>query len=326
MTITYHIDPGAGGAYSDGDGSEGNPYRSAYYAAVQRMAAFNAGTEDYEFRCKTGLDLNGNTSNGAVFAVDNTSATPRTLLITVHTAGDRHTGVRGTGYRFPTRVRTTNSNTNVTVRMVGISAERFECEGATGTLTEQIGCFSFDSPSGAAGMYCGGGTLLRQECAVIESDDVGYYQDNNTSNPTVTNANCLAVACAGQGFYNAGGSESNINCYSGGNGTAPYSGTITHTNCQHSSADVITGSTASIAWSTANFTNVTAGAQNIKLPSGSALIGAGVGPASNANVSTADFEGDPRSGATTDVGPDQRVVAGGISKGVIAAYNQMMGA
>lgn len=311
MTVVVYIDPAAGGVFSDGDGSIGTPYRSLYYAATQRITAFNAATENYEFRCKTGVDLNGNTTNGASFVVDTTSATVRTLLITVDTSGDRHTGVRGTGYRFPTRVRTSNANTNVTVRMVGISAERFECEGVSSTLTEQDDCFSFDSIPGAAGMYCGGGTLVRRNCAVVESDDVGYYQDSNTSSPVVTNVNCLAVACAGQGFFNAGGSEANINCYSGGNGTEQYNGTITHTSCQHSSATVFTGSTASVAYSTANFTSVTAGSQNIKLPSGSALIAAGVGPTSNANVPATDFEGTARAGTTTDVGPDQRTAAGG---------------
>src|SRR5690606_20825681 len=50
---------------------------------------------------------------------------------------------------------------------------------------------------------------------------------------------------------------------------------------------------------------VTAGNENMKLVSGSALIGAGVGPSVDGDVPTSDFEGDERSGATTDVGFDQ---------------------
>lgn len=55
-----------------------------------------------------------------------------------------------------------------------------------------------------------------------------------------------------------------------------YSGTLaTFTTCQHSTAQSITGSTGSTAYSTANFTNVTSGSEDFHLPSGSALIDAG---------------------------------------------------
>lgn len=313
MTVIIRVNPALGGLYTDGDGSVGNPYRSIYHAWFQHQTAFNAATEDYEFRCEAGVDLNGNDDTGVGFSIDTTSATPRTLLVTVHTPGDRHTAARNTGYRFPTRFATTNVNVNVTVHLVGIAARTIANEGVTGTVAILDDCISFDSPVvQSAGMYCGGGTLTRRNCAVVGSLSEGVLQENNSSLPTVTNINCVAVANTAYGFRQAQGTCNTINCYSGGNGTDAYAGTITKTNCQHSSASVFAGSTASVAYSTANLVNVTIGAENVKLPAGlgSALIGAGVGPASNASVPTVDFEGTVRSGTITDVGIDQHTVTG----------------
>lgn len=42
---------------------------------------------------------------------------------------------------------------------------------------------------------------------------------------------------------------------------------------------------------------------NFNLKAGSSLIGAGIGPASDANVPTTDIAGNTRSGTTTDIGP-----------------------
>jgi hypothetical protein len=314
MTVTVYIDGTAGGISTDGDGSIGNPYRSLYWASTQRIAAFNSATEDYEFRCKSGVDLNGNGDNGASFSVNTTSATARTLLITVDTAGDRHTGVRGTGYRFPTRINVNNANTAVTVRLVGLSSRSFAIDGAATALVNLDDCVSFDAVADH-GFANGGGTSTQKNCAAISGGARGFSQFNNTSAPTVSRYNCVALANGTYGFHQAAGTATIVNCYSGGNTTEAYNGTITKTNCAHDTATTFTGSTASTAYSTANLTNVTADSEDFHLPSGSALIAAGVGPSSNANVPSTDFEGTARGGATTDIGPDQRTAFAGGSTG-----------
>lgn len=312
MTVTVWINPALGGAYTDGDGlTKATGYRSLYNAFVERGDAFNAAIEDYVFRCVSGVDLNGNTENGVGINIDTTSVTARALKIIVDTAGDQHTGVRNTGYRFPTRIRVANFNTAVNLQMVGISLQTLEIDGASGTNSTLDACISFDSPADAGGaIYVGGGTVLARNCAAVKSAALGFLQESNNSSPVVTLINFVAVACGTYGIQQSQGTLTVINSYSGGNTTNAYNGTMTRTNCQHSSATTFTGSTASVAYTTANLTVVTSGSENLKLPSGSALIAAGVGPSSNGSVPTFDFEGTIRGGTTTDVGIDQRTAAG----------------
>jgi hypothetical protein len=132
-----------------------------------------------------------------------------------------------------------------------------------------------------AGIYCNGGTL--------EAD------------------NCTIVGNATYGVVRTSGTVTLRNCYSGGNGTDAYSGTMSLTTCAHDTATIFTGSAASIAHSTTNFANVTGGSEDYHLVSGSALIGAG---ADLSGTFTTDIDGTARS-APWDIGADQYVAAGG---------------
>ncbi len=115
------------------------------------------------------------------------------------------------------------------------------------------------------------------------------------------------------GVYQTAGTVVLKNCYASGD-TAAYSGTITQTTC--ASSDTTAGGTAldSIAYSTDNFTNVTAASEDLHLVSGSALIDVGTdtsGESSPLNFTT-DIDGDTRSG-TWDIGADEYVAAAAAS-------------
>lgn len=101
------------------------------------------------------------------------------------------------------------------------------------------------------------------------------------------------------------------NCYASGATAAYEGGTPALTTCASSDA---TGSAGlqNIAYDTNNFTNVTAGSENLHIPSGSALKDVGTdtsGDAAPMNFTT-DIDGDTRTG-TWDIGADEYVTAGG---------------
>lgn len=117
---------------------------------------------------------------------------------------------------------------------------------------------------------------------------------------TLNADNCTVAGNGTYGFLNAG-TMTLRNCYSGGNTTDDYSGTITMTTCAHSSATVFTGSTASIPHSTDTFVNVTGGSEDYHLAAGSALIDAGT---DLSGTFTTDIDGETRSG-DWDIGADE---------------------
>jgi hypothetical protein len=136
--------------------------------------------------------------------------------------------------------------------------------------------------------------------------------------------NCISVANTRAGFASVSGFAATLkNCYSGGNTTSDYMEGAsagwtnwTATTCMASDADASeTGLTNSIAFDTSNFTNVTAGSEDLHLVTGSDLIDAGT---DLSGTFTIDINGATRSG-TWDVGPDEFVAAGG------AAFIKMVG-
>jgi len=98
------------------------------------------------------------------------------------------------------------------------------------------------------------------------------------------------------------------NTYAHGVGTDAYTGSMTRTDCAHSSAAVFAGSTASIAHSTANFVNVTAGSENYHLVAGASATLL-TGGASLSGDFTLDIDGQTRS--DWSIGADEIVSAGG---------------
>jgi hypothetical protein len=116
------------------------------------------------------------------------------------------------------------------------------------------------------------------------------------------------------GGYNAinryGGTVTVKNTYgSESSSSTVYFGTMTLTNCA-SSDDSGTSGLTNIALNTTNFTNVTAGSEDFRLPVGSALIGVGTdtsGESAPLNFTT-DITGATRT-TTWDVGADEYVSA-----------------
>jgi hypothetical protein len=103
--------------------------------------------------------------------------------------------------------------------------------------------------------------------------------------------------------------------------TAAYSGTFAMTNAASSDA---TGSAGlqSIAYSTANFTNVTAGSQDLHIPSGSALINTGTDTSSESaplNFTT-DIDGENRTVGAWDIGADEYTTGADITAPTVDTF------
>jgi hypothetical protein len=89
------------------------------------------------------------------------------------------------------------------------------------------------------------GVVFAENCTFLAAKQYGVQASHTTVSPRITNT------------------------YIGGFGTDAYLGTsIRRFSCAHSSATVYAGSTASIAYDTSNFTNVTAGSEDPHLVSG----------------------------------------------------------
>lgn len=164
-------------------------------------------------------------------------------------------------------------------------------------------CIITGAGSGTTGIAVGNGyTPEHTRNCVIKGWGTGV-QDWYGSNPYIDNN---TIINCGTGIHRNAGTMTVKNCYVG-NCTTEYSGDMTRTTCAHSSATVYSGSTASVAYSTANFTNVTAGSENLHLVSGSALIDVGTDLSASFTV---DIDGVTRSG-TWDIGADEYVAAAG---------------
>lgn len=306
MTQTYYVDPTQG---SNGSGTSVSPFNSLLNAFTAIVTPFATATEDYIINVRTGAD-----TSAASISMTGSGGSARKLRIQVEDSSQQHTGIRGTGYRLSSNPLVIFcSNTNVSVEVAGISAKGHSFDATSTAITCLYeNCIGYDT-SNIAANWRGGGTATYKNCAgfgATGTNAAGFRALNNGSAGSVTWINCIAVANATYGFVNSVTATAK-NCYAGGNTTDAYSGTITRTTCMHSSATSFSNSTGSIAYSTANFTNVTAASEDLHLVSGSALIAAGTGPASDAAVPTTDFEGTVRSGATTDIGFDQFSAGGG---------------
>jgi len=155
-----------------------------------------------------------------------------------------------------------------------------------------------------------GGTYVMQNCICIPHSASVGNGGIAASGGTWTVYNCNFISPI-YGINNAAGTVTAINCYASGASNA-YQGTITKTTC--ASADT-TGSIGlqNIAYSTANFTNVTSGSENFALVPGSALIGVGT---NESGTFTTDITGATR--ATWDVGAFYYASSGPvITKGIM---------
>lgn len=159
--------------------------------------------------------------------------------------------------------------------------------------------------TGSRGVVIGSSVNSVRNTVIYTASAAAIYIQNVFTAPTVAIDNCTLIGGT-YGVERAAGTVTLQNVYAHG-GTDAYTGTMTRTTCAHSSATVFTGSTASVAHSTANFVSVTSGSQDYHLITGSALIDAGT---DLSGTFTTDIDGATRSG-TWDIGADEFVGAVG---------------
>lgn len=171
-------------------------------------------------------------------------------------------------------------------------------------------CGVIGSGDDNAGVYVGGANALstRIRNSAIYACRNGVFAANVAN--TITVENCTTVACT-FGIHAVNGVAANMvlkNHYSGGNVTSNYNEggsndtNFSFTTSMSSNAESTEiGLTNNIAYTTANFTNVTSGSEDIRLVSGSALIDQGT---NYSGLFTVDIGGATR-GATWDVGADE---------------------
>ena len=249
-------------------------------------------------------------------------------------SGQQHTGVRGTGYRLV-------ANTALVTLNVAQDYVTLQGIAVRGTYTS--------SGSGSETVRCNSIQNLRILSCLIESElpdgaalRIGVHDAANR-NAIIANT-IVNAAGTSAGALEIGGQVYGYNCafINGGNGHAIYEYNVSYNNpkfkncylhrgtgtnvfdygygptptwttCRHSTSQSITGSTGSTAYSTANFTNVTSGSENLALVSGSALIDAGTDLSADSDYAfSTDILGATRSG-TWEVGPFNYAAAASLS-------------
>lgn len=153
----------------------------------------------------------------------------------------------------------------------------------------------------------GTGTVTIKDCEIYRTGGAAagsaiYINQYGTANIY----NCTITGNWNYGINRADGTVVAKNCYSATTSGSSYNGTITQTTC--ASSDTTASGTAldSIAYSTDNFTNVTAGSEDLHLTAASALkdVGTDLG-------TDTDIDGQDRDTNTPwDIGADEYVATG----------------
>lgn len=183
----------------------------------------------------------------------------------------------------------------------------------TGCYAEQVVCV------GTAGAFNHGVELASAATNCVLNNVVAHTCQNGISVGSGTGtviSNCTTVANRRAGLSSASSAALAVkNHYSGGNtsfnyvegGSANIASWTFTTSMSSNTESTETGLTNSIAYTTANFTNVTAASEDLHLVSGSALIDQGT---DLSGAFTVDIDGVTRTG-TWDIGADEYVAAGG---------------
>lgn len=258
--------------------------------------------------------------------------TDATRFIRVRVAtGNRHGGVRATGYRLVSDgtfgPSLTLSQNHVRLEGVALKNTSTSGSGGDGIFVNVSGsgddirlsdCLVYDcrANSGADGYSINIANPIRmQNCIALNCTGDGFnFQAGGTVTAHVFN--CVSLNNGGAGFHVAAFRTLNVkNCYSGGNTGADYladaSGVLNKTTCH---AEDGTGNTTT-AFSTSSgayFTSVTAGSEDVHIGTLSALKDSGTDLSADGNWThpdgSVDFEGNARS--TWDVGADEFVTSG----------------
>jgi len=305
---TKTIKPGGGGDYSS---------LSAWEAAERGNLVSQDKIKIAE--CYSGGDL------GAVAFSGWTTDATRYIEITVPLS-ERHQGTYSTSKAYCTSgsAITINSTIDIFIRIRGLQidntwsnagayAVRFSNNGSGRKIIDSclirksgatnVGCIFFTNGTGNLIKNCiilqqaGGSTTA---CVGVSGGSIKIYYSTIVN--LVTNAFCLSV--------NSPATITEDNNFLGETGTGTiYQGTATYTKGTHTATTDAAATTAglrNIAFSTSNFTNVSAGSENLKLVLGSALLGQAtdLSGGSGEEAITTDFQGVPRD-TIWDIGAHQ---------------------
>lgn len=296
--------------------SSGGDYSSlsAWEAGQQKVIA--AGdteqAECYAFQDTTIVTIDGWT-------------TVATGYIRIYTpTAERHNGTLGTGYRLVANAafnRVLRINEDF-VRLEGIAIRH----STTAFNGSENAIFNSNSGStrdiriekclitgGIQSINSSGGVLKVANCFIFTGGPTAFVSSFGPSAPNDAIYNCTAVA-ATNGITSSGGTCLVKNCYvSAASGTEFSSSGQTRTTCAHASSASWSNSTASIAYDTTNFTNVTAGSEDLHLVSGASATLKTGGTDLSADATfpfSDDIDGDTRS--DWGIGADERAAAAGI--------------
>ena len=263
--------------------------------------------EIYDVNTTAALTIDGSTTDAT-----------RYMVLTVNSA-NRHAGKWDTAFQnfqvSSTGAAIANSDDYTRISWVQVrntSGSAIKSSN-TGTYIEQVIC------TGSAGSSNHGIDLASTATNCVLTNIIVHGCHNGINSSAGTGAvisNCTTVANRRAGISSSNAAALAVkNHYSGGNTTFNYaeggsanisSWTFT-TSMSSNTESTESGLTNSIAYSTANFTNVTAASEDLHLVTGSALIDVGTDLSGSFTI---DIDGVTRTG-TWDVGADEYVTVGG---------------
>jgi hypothetical protein len=317
--LTRYINPASNGGNGTSNALTGP--NAAYVSINAAEAALPATlTDAYEFICET--DGTADTSSVTVSGVTTTA----TNLLTIKAVGSfRHAGVWDTSKYLV-------SAANASVISIATDYATIDGLQVIKTATNANNQASIQGTTASVA-----NALIVSNCILRQSGNSSFIEVgllSNATNRIIYAWNCVIYGLGGnavpsnaavfigtgntvalysstlngnyRGFrVNSGGTGVAKNCYATAAQAYASAGTMTLTTCASSDATGSVGLTG-IAYSTANFQNVTAGSENLHLVAGSALLNVGTdtsGESAPLNFNT-DIDGQARSG-TWDIGADE---------------------
>lgn len=226
-----------------------------------------------------------------------TDATHRIVIRAA--AGNEHNGLRGAGYRL-------NSG-QLFVAEEYVDLRDICLQAKLNTSMAAASGFSFERLLCTQGFYWGGGNgTLRDSICLGTTTADALAVENNWSTPTATIENVTAIG-GPYGINRRTAIAMHLrNCYARGT-TAAYNGSFnTFEKCASADATGSEAALQNIAYSTANFANVTAGSEDLHLVAGSALLNVGADLSGDLSVGRYDIDRNTRS-APFDIGADERL-------------------
>ena len=291
-TTTYYVDSPSGAGSTDG-----TSLANAYASAAGIMANRAADTDDLIVELHGTTDTNSSNNGFQMTGMSCASLTWRVM---------EDTYIWDQGWRFD-RVFELSDNYNVTVdgdysfkiqHSHASATVDMVYHNGTGTLTfERLEILSHAGTggSGVRGQANGSTTTIKNLLIKVGVPASGVTAQGTGS---VVNVYNFTVAnCGAHGLSDVSGTLNAYNGYSGANTSNDYNGTFgTKTNCLSSDA---TGTTTSVAFSTANFVNVTGGTEDLHIIASGALDGVGSSAPAPGDSASTDLDNaaysDPRS-------------------------------